>query len=306
MRLNYRILWIEDSTDWAESIQENISEIVELFGLFASFTVLPAESDEHKYDGYNLILMDLGLAEGRQGDALIEQIRSLNVFTDIVFYSASGVEEVKNKGRDLNLEGVYYADRSNVLFLRKVKDVISASLHSFQDLVNLRGLVMAEVSELDSKMDSIIEGYFVGEDRMAEFHKHVTDDREKSTKRNLEGNCDRSCKHKWRNMDMPTILKAVDSNNRAHAVNVVISHLKSTGVSFTEFDEAFFYTQYDRDIIKMRNNLAHCAEAVEANGKPVLKTRGGDVSFAEADIVEIRKKIHFYNRVFDRIVESLR
>ena len=305
MRLNYRILWIEDSTDWAESIQENISEIVESFGLFAGFTVLPAESVEQEYNGYNLILMDLGLAEGRQGDALIEQIRSLNVFTDIVFYSASGVEEVKNKGRDLNLEGVYYADRSNVLFLRKVKDVISASLQSFQDLVNLRGLVMAEVSELDSKMDSIIEGYFVGDDRMAEFHKHVTDDREKSTKRNLEGNCDRSCKHKWRNLDMPAILKALDSNNRAHAVNVVISHLKSTGVSFTEFEEASFYTQYDRDIIKMRNNLAHCVEAVEANGKPVLKTRGGDVSFAEADIVEIRKKIHFYNRVFDRIVESL-
>lgn len=303
MRLNYRILWIEDSKDWAESIQDNISEIVESFGLFASFTILPAESDKQEYNGYNLILMDLGLAEGRQGDALIEQIRSLNVFTDIVFYSASGVEEVKNKGRDLNLEGVYYADRSNVLFLRKVKDVIKASLQSFQDLVNLRGLVMAEVSELDSKMDSIIESYFVGEDRMAEFHNHVTYDREKSTKRNLEGNCDRSCKHKWRNLDMPAILKVVDSNNRAHAVNVVISHLRST---FAEFDEASFYAQYDRDIIKMRNNLAHCVEAVEANGKPVLKTRVGDVSFAEADIVEIRKRILFYNSVFDRIVESLR
>ena len=306
MRLNYRILWIEDSTDWAESIQEDINEIVESFGLFANFTVLPAESEEQDYNGYNLILMDLGLAEGRQGDALIEQIRSLNVFTDIVFYSASGVEEVKNKGRDLNLEGVYYADRSNVLFLRKVKDIIKASLQSFQDLVNLRGLVMAEVSELDSKMDSIIEEYFVGVDRMAEFHKHVTDDREKSTKRNLEGDCDRSCKHKWRNLDMPAILKAVDSNNRAHAVNVVISHLKSTGVIFAEFDEASFYTQYDRDIIKMRNNLAHCVEAVEANGKPVLKTRGGDVSFSETDIVGIRKKILFYNSVFDRIVESIR
>lgn len=104
MRLNYRILWIEDSKDWAESIQENISDIVETFGLFASFTILPSESDDQKYNGYNLILMDLGLAEGRQGDALIEQIRSLNVFTDIVFYSASGVEEIKNKGRDLNLE----------------------------------------------------------------------------------------------------------------------------------------------------------------------------------------------------------
>lgn len=142
MRLDYRILWIEDSKDWAESIQDNISEIVESFGLFASFTILPAESEKQEYNGYNLILMDLGLAEGRQGDALIEQIRSLNVFTDIIFYSASGVEEVKNKGRKLNLEGVYYADRSNVLFLRKVKDVINASLQSFQDLVNLRGLVL--------------------------------------------------------------------------------------------------------------------------------------------------------------------
>ena len=306
MRLNYRVLWIEDSTDWAESIQDSISEIVESFGLFVSFTILPAESDKQEYNGYNLILMDLGLAEGRQGDALIEQIRSLNVFTDIIFYSASGVEEVKNKGRELNLEGVYYADRSNVLFLRKVKDVINASLQSFQDLVNRRGLGMAEVSELDLKMDSIIEGYFVGEDRMAEFHEHVTADREKSTKRNLEGNCDRSCKYKWRKSDMPAILKAVDSNNRAHAVNVVITHLKTAGVSFTEFDEVSFYTQYDRDIIKMRNNLAHCVEAVEADGKPVLKTRGGDVSFTEADIVEIRKKILFYNKVFDRIVESLR
>ena len=119
MRLNYSILWIEDSSDWAESIQERISEIVESYGLFASFTILPAESDEQKYNGYNLILMDLGLAEGRQGDALIEQIRSLNVFTDIVFYSASGVEAVKNKGRELNLEGVYYADRQDVLFLRR-------------------------------------------------------------------------------------------------------------------------------------------------------------------------------------------
>lgn len=306
MRLNYRILWIEDSTDWAESIQENISEIVESFGLFTSFTILPAESDEQDYNGYNLILMDLGLADGRQGDALIEQIRSLNVFTDIIFYSASGVEEVKNKGRELNLEGVYYADRSNVLFLRKVKDVIKASLQSFQDLVNLRGLVMAEVSELDSKMDSIIEGYFVNNDRMAEFHKHVTFDREKSTKRNLEGNCDKSCKHKWRNMDMTAILKAVDSNTRAHAVNVVISHLKSAGDSFTEFDEMSFYVQYDRDIIKVRNKLAHCVEATEANGTPVLKTKECDISFTEADIVEIRKKILFYNSVFDQISESLR
>ena len=306
MRLNYSVLWIEDSLDWAESIQERISEIVESYGLFSSFTILQAESEEQKYNGYNLILMDLGLAEGRQGDALIEQIRSLNVFTDVVFYSASGVEAVKNKGRDLNLEGVYYADRRDTLFLRKVKEVINASLQSFQDLVNLRGLVMAEVSELDSKMDSIIELFFVDKKRMDEFHGHVTKDRENSTKRNLEGECDKTCKHKWRNMELPAILKTLDSNSRAHAVNVVLTHLASEGIGFKEFEGESFYEQYDTDIIKMRNILAHCVEAIDDDNRPVLKTKNGDITFTETSIVSIRKKILFYNRIFDRIMERLR
>lgn len=305
MRLNYSILWIEDSSDWAESIQERISEIVESYGLFASFTILPAESDEQKYNGYNLILMDLGLAEGRQGDALIEQIRSLNVFTDIVFYSASGVEAVKNKGRELNLEGVYYADRQDVLFLRKVKDVISASLQSFQDLVNLRGLVMAEVSELDSKMDSIIEAYFIDDKRMAEFHGHVTNDKESSTKRNLKGTCDKSCKHKWRTMELSAIMKKLETNSRAHAVNVVISYLVSTGVPFKEFENVSFYKRFDNDIIKMRNNLAHCVEAIGDNDKPILKTKDGIVAITEVEIITIRKNILFFNAVFDRIIDQL-
>lgn len=304
MRLNYSILWVEDSLDWAESIKDRISEIVESYGLFADFTILSSESDMQKYSSYNLILMDLCLAEGRQGDALIEQIRSLNVFTDIVFYSASGVEEVKNRGRDLNLEGVYYADRKDVLFLRKVKEVINASLQSFQDLVNLRGLVMAEVSELDSKMDSIIEMYFINEKRMTEFHKHVTKDRERSTKRNLKGECDKSCEHKWRTMELPDILNTLDSNSRAHAVNVVISYLVSIGVLFKEFEKESFYMQFDRDIIKMRNNLAHCVE-VEDNGKPTLKTRSGVISYSEVDIITIRNNIRFYNNVFNHIVTLL-
>lgn len=304
MRLNYRILWIEDSSDWAESIQERISEIVESYGLFANFTILSAESNIQKYSNYNLILMDLCLAEGRQGDALIEQIRSLNVFTDIVFYSASGVEAVKNRGRDLNLEGVYYADRKDVLFLRKVKEVINASLQSFQDLVNLRGLVMAEVSELDSKMDSIIEAYFIDKKRMIEFHKHVTKDREKSTKRNLKGECDKSCEHKWRTMELPDILNTLDSNSRAHAVNVVISYFVSAGVPFKEFEKESFYTRFDKDIIKMRNNLAHCVEG-EDDGKPILKTRSGVISYTEDEIVTIRKNIRFYNELFEQIVDLL-
>ena len=51
-------------------------------------------SDGNKYD---LILMDLNLADAPSGDELIQQIRSLGVYTDVVFYSAGGIETIKQK-----------------------------------------------------------------------------------------------------------------------------------------------------------------------------------------------------------------
>ena len=61
-----------------------------------------------------------------------------------------------------------------------------------------------------------------------------------------------------------------------------------------------FVDNYYKDIIKVRNNLAHCSSIIE-NGKEILKTRGGYLTFDTDVIIEIRKKIREYHDLFQKL-----
>ena len=111
MRLKYKILWIENEEDWVDSICDQIQEHLSDLG-FEFEKKLIAKEESVNYDEYDLILMDLNLAEQPNGAELIERIRNLNVFTDIVFYSSIEIDILREKGREKNLEGVYYSNSS--------------------------------------------------------------------------------------------------------------------------------------------------------------------------------------------------
>lgn len=88
------------------------------------------------------------------------------------------------------MEGVYFSGRDKDAFLEKLHKVILSTINKVQDLNNLRGLVMSEVSELDAMMENIIHRYFVdndNNDKTQIFHKHITKDIEKSIKSKLIG-----------------------------------------------------------------------------------------------------------------------
>ena len=162
MRLKYKILWVENDSDWAESIEEEIKELVEQqYGFNYDRTFANKQNDAILFNDYDLILMDLNLESEPTGDVLIKNIRDREIYTDVIFYSADGLQKIKQKAHDLDLEGVYFASRDKDLFINKVNSVIKTTIHKVQDLNNLRGLVMAEVSELDVMMSDIIQRYYV-------------------------------------------------------------------------------------------------------------------------------------------------
>lgn len=306
MRLNYCVLWIENDDEWAESIRDEIEEAILGFGLMPELTIEPKGDDCLNYKGYDLILMDLALADGKSGDEVISKIRSLEIFTDVVFYTASGITAVKDKARSMDLEGVYFADRSQALFIAKIKEIINASVRRFQDLVNLRGVVMAEVSELDSLMEHIVTTYFQSKENLDEFHKHVSSDREKSIKRLLvEVECNKKCYISWKDKTIEEIIKQLDSSQKALAIKIVVEQLAKTKGLFSKYLETNFYEEYNNSIISMRNNLAHCVEFKNDDGTIVLKTRKGNLIYGDADIVEVRKQIQLYHKLFDNIVKAI-
>lgn len=307
MKLKYRILWIENEQDWVESIEDQIQEYLEDLEFIYERTLIGKEEKNIDYNNYDLILMDLNLADQPNGAELISKIRNLGVYTDVVFYSAR-IDELKAKGKEKDLEGVYYSGRTpETSFVNKVKAVIDSTIKKVQDLNNLRGLVMAEVSELDSRMTSLIEKYFIekgNETKTATFKKHLVDDIEKATKKKLSKSeqCDKLCKHKWSGLTINEIVKDRDfeASRKARAVRLIIEGEKYS----YKAKNGNFYEDYRIDMLNMRNQLAHCVSIIK-DGKEILKTNDEDIEFDDAKFKSIRELIKAYNALFDDIEANL-
>ena len=245
--------------------------------------------------------MDLNLSDQPNGAELISKIRELGSYTDVVFYSSIGIEELRAKGKEKELEGVYYSGRTpETSFVNKVKAVIDSTLKKVQDLANLRGLVMAEVSELDGKMEDVLRKYYiqnVTDELKKTFHDHITKKNEERLKNNLEG-CgkkEKVCYHKWKNMEIQDIIPLMEAAQMAKAINYIVPKELYTP------SRANFFEDYKAEIVEIRNELAHCASKIE-DGKEILITRKGDKTFNDEDIKGIRKNILKYSEIFTKLL----
>lgn len=304
MKLKYKILWIENEEDWVESIEDQIQEYLEDLGFNYEMKLIGKEEKNIAYNDYDLILMDLNLADQPNGAELISKIRDLGTYTDVVFYSSMGIDELRAKGKEKELEGVYYSGRTpETSFINKVKAVIDSTIKKVQDLDNVRGLVMAEVSELDIRMLSLIDTYYIqkgSEAKTREFKKHLVDDIEKATRKRLTSseNCDKQCKHKWNGLTIQEIVNdfEFDASRKARAIRLIIDTEK---IPYKAKNKNFF-EDYLQDMLNMRNNLAHCVSCIK-DGKEILITKKGEMVFDEKKFQEIRKQIKGYNELFNSI-----
>ncbi len=303
MKLKYKILWFDNEPDWVESIEDDVREIVEDEYCFIYDKELREKDDpKTSYNNYDLILMDLNLEDEKTGDQLIQNIRDLDIYTDVLFYSADGISTIKEKAQTLGLEGVYFSGRDKDAFIAKLRKVISSTINKVQDLNNIRGLVMAEVSELDILMENIISKYFVengNNDKIEEFNQHIINNVEQSTKDKLDSNdCKKQCSHNWRNKSIEEIIHLLDfdSSKKARTINVII---KNEHIDYTA-KHINFYEDYKADIIDMRNNLAHCiSELIDGNEVLKLKKKGvKDIVFDANMFKQVRLNIQKYHAFF--------
>lgn len=308
MKIKYNILWVENDQDWLESIVDEIKEFVEEHGFKFSYDIARDKSGIADYNKYDLILMDMNLESEPTGDEIIQEIRNLNIYTDVVLYSASGINAIRSKGHEKELEGVYYSGRNEVLFIEKVRGVIMTTIRKTQDLTNLRGLVMAEVSELDVMMGDILSIYLNSEENLNKFHSKVTSNREKTLHNWLEHpDCKKNCVLLIRKAPASEVIAKLDALQKALGVNLVLKNLDSQGYTiYVSPNGKGFMENYDADIIHMRNNLAHCKSVeIEEDGIEILKTLKGDLVFSADTFITIRKKIVEYHKLFDNIIQAL-
>lgn len=304
MRIDYRILWFEDNASSYSTKKAFVKDIIEDFGF--NFVEPRNEVDDSNidtipYSMYDLIIADMSLANGSTSIKLMDAIRKKSVFTEVLFYSSNGEKAVREELAKYDIDGAYCSGRDNEDFEFKVREVIHTLIKKTQDLNNLRGLVMAEVSELDGKMENVLKKYYVQnvtEALKKTFHDHITKKNDERLKNNLEG-CgkkDKICYHKWKDMEIQNIIPLMEAAQMAKAVSYI------TPKELYTPSRANFFEDYKAEIIEIRNELAHCASKIE-EGKEILITRKGNKTFNDEDIKEIRKNILKYSEVFAKLLQ---
>lgn len=303
MRINYNILWFENDRTSYETKKEAVKEILEEFCFNFSEPRYEADGnhiDDIDFSKYDLIIADMNLDSNQKAMGLLDKIRKRDIFTEVLFYSSSGEDEVRKELLNYKIDGAYCSGRESTDFNDKVKAVIETLIKKTQDLTTLRGLVMAEVSELDLKMKEIIEVFCVKyPSKEKDLINYIVDKIEKRTKKTLIANtgCKKDCNHIWKGKNKISEIiedQSFDSYSKARLIDYIMKQSN-------EKDQ--FLENYNKKIIENRNQLAHCISK-NIDGKEVLKTSKGDKEFTEKDFRIIRKDILEYEKMFDSVLNE--
>lgn len=171
MKLDYKILWIEDDKSWLESVEDTIKTFIANKSFYPIIEA-PDVIDEDFFisedlKDVDLVLMDYTLNSLSQlsGDEIIERLRSSGVFTNVVFYS-SDTEKLKKEIESKSLGGVYIFDREELDRgnQENLHSLIDFYLERDMDINAMRGLAMSEVANLDLLMWEIISTNISRED----------------------------------------------------------------------------------------------------------------------------------------------
>ncbi|HIP36506.1 MAG TPA: hypothetical protein EYG85_06595 [Crocinitomix sp.] len=303
MTLDYKILWIDDREEFFKNHKSYLEEYLEdlgfeanikTYGSFAEFEEKEKEASHQKV--YDLFLIDLNLDHDKTGDELISQIRGNRILTDIIFYSTS-LQAVREKVNQNNIEGVYVTSRNQTDFEEKVTDVIDVTIKKVQDVNNLRGLIMAEVAELDRLKEKIL---LLGAEKIENRHleKYTLKQIKKSNTKNL--NKVEKFTTEIETIEYSMLLKQagfIDANKKAYATGEILDKLDIT----EPIGKKEFSKPYIQNILGMRNKFAHIEECdgVDENNN-VCKVIG-NIPFTAKKCIEIRKEIRTYKKLLEEI-----
>ena len=286
MNLEYKILWIEDESEWVQSEIEFLEDYLEIYG----FTLNCKNIEKYEkcnFSEFDIVAVDFNLATQEKGQDVIKKIRDQEFYTDILFYSREGENKMRRLAKDL--DGVYCASKDS--YRDKLKGLIYTTIRKTQELNNLRGLVMAETSELDEMIKSILK-LLTEKDKVEE---------RKITERQIK--LSEKCKEIHKEIEQYSLPS--DFIKLLYSGHFTAGFSHRTLCSFSCCDKNNLQKgdlfPYLEDIIQTRNDLAHNPE--NSSTSFLMKING--IEYNEKKFIKIRKKIQKYKQLFQEIIDEL-
>lgn len=298
MRIEYKIFWVEDDNSWFETNKDLFEDTLEEWGFKLSYERAKSVEEVNQFikaDGFgsfDLMLIDLKLNNNEEeyGNKIIELIRNNEVYTDIIFYS-SAIDRVHEIMRTNELEGVYTSSR-NALESKFVK-VAKTTIKKIQEVNTVRGLLMAETSDLDDMMLNIILKALEENDEVLEkYIKEKMNETISDNQKRIDSE-EKTISFKIKDGRIFT------SFHKAKAINKICS--------LKPLDIQKFFENYNRDVLKTRNIFAHVKEEVRDGKKVLISTLSGEEEiFNDERCIEIRKKLIEYRELLENISSAIK
>ena len=323
MNTTYKLLWIDDSEDFYESTEELVKDVVYDNNMLADIQYYIHYKDFKReeldkfdaviFNQYDQIIIDYALS-GITGDQIIRELRTRNIYTDIVFYSSEFDTMRKEMKKADQLDGVFLADRHDLTVV--VDRVIKKNLRREYDIANIRGLLMDNTSEFDyiCRITAVALFEHLDDEKKAQIEEKAREFVESASQQSTKNFGDLQKKHgkSYVKKAIESVEYVMNNKDRYQLMAMILREF-----DFTLDIPEDFADQYDVDVIKPRNKLAH-SKLFYGNCKKKLHStkirqelkcnQNCDQCTSEYSIEEcelLRKRLFEYYQLFQEIDQAV-
>lgn len=298
MKLEYKVLWFDNDPELFDSLDDEIEEMKKTISSWGFIPDIHLVTDPTRFSSWkpfseiDLVVVDFNLEEHGHGQDFIRSIRSKQVYTEVIFYSAQAASELWDAVRQRELEGVYIANKDSVI--SRILVIGQHTLRKVLDLANMRGIVMAEVGDLDILLGEIVTLALKGvpEEVQQEVFDRFHEDASGGLTKMQQGLEDFA-----KAPSIEGLLELCDSDKRWSNFNRVKKRHDSL--------KSRSFGNYQSDVLKPRNFLAHGIPEKLDDGTLRFTHRGSSYDFNEQVSEQLRKAIIQYRDVFTTIRDIL-
>lgn len=270
MRLTFRLLVVDDEQLRSEA-EEGLDEYLRGEG-FHLEVIRPDDLSEKSLRGlaeregreFDLVMVDYRLEEAHSGTQVLRWFRNEMKYTEMVFYTSHSAETLYEEMAREWIDGVFVADRKNLDEV--LQGVAGIVIGKAVDLNHMRGIVMAEVAEIETRMQAAVGNALGNEGSRAIIVSVVRKLVAGRMKRSRE--VEESLKN-GRVEGIVTDPHFFTAQWKWRAVNALA---KRVGAKPAEVE---MVARYDQEILGKRNRLAHVREEVGADGGVRLRSTAG-------------------------------
>lgn len=288
MKLEYRILWIEDDETWLRVPRKKIEKEILDYGFIPCIKpIFNCDISQLDLMNYDMIFVDYNLdkcSPKQYGNKILEQLRSKNIFADAIFYSSSNIDNLYSKVKESDLVNVSVMPRDifNPENIKQVVEIIKYFLKKQLDLNTMRGIMMAEVANFDNYIWDIIEKLKEPEDIIS----HTKEKRQKNNE-DFDKLTNEQLWEKLKDKNLSTIY--LTSGARGTYLKNIIKDIKEEDEEYNKFYECL--KKYYDEISETRNQLAHRENITAGDEMYFIDVRKNIIKHKE-NLIKLKEKLN--------------